>query len=100
MLGLPETTWFGRSVKKELFFTNLNMPASLRAKYNKRITSIIWQNKLSSQTLNIKKGQIVSEIEVFEVRIRDVKGFDYDVLKYIDRKMPQYLFFGPEFSSV
>jgi hypothetical protein len=93
MLGLPETTLFGKSVKKELFFTNLNMPASMRAKYNKRITSIIWQNKLSSQTLNIKKGQTVSEIEVFEVRIRDVKGFDYGVLKYIDRKMPQYLFF-------
>jgi hypothetical protein len=94
MLGLPDSAKFGKSVKKELFFTNLDMPSSIRAKYNKRITSIVWQYKLSPQTLNITKGQFVSEIEVMEVKIRDVKGFDYQVLKFIDTKMPHYLLFS------
>lgn len=93
MLGLPESTIFGRSIPKEKLFANLGMDSSLRAKYNKRITSIIWQHKLAPETFHLAKGDSISEIQVFEVRIRDVKDFDYRVLEFIDQKMPQYILF-------
>lgn len=93
MLGLPESTVFGRSIPKEKLFTNLGMEGSMRTKYTKRITSIIWQHKVAPETLHIAKGNEIPEIQVFEVRIRDVKDFDYKILEYIDQKMPQYILF-------
>jgi hypothetical protein len=69
------------------------MESSMRAKYNKRITSIVWQHKLAPDTLHVAKGDSIPEIQVFEVRIRDVKDFDYRILEFIDQKMPQYILF-------
>lgn len=94
MLELPETTDFGRSIPKEKLFTNLGMDGSMRTKYTKRITSVIWQHKLAPETLHIGKGESIPEIQVFEVRIRDVKDFDYRILEFIDQKMPQYILFA------
>ncbi|HAE41725.1 MAG TPA: hypothetical protein DCG34_02255 [Clostridiales bacterium] len=93
MLALPDSTIFGRSIPKEKLFTNLGFEASMRANYNRRITSILWQHKLAPETLHIAKGNTVFEIQVFEVRIRDVKDFDYRILECIDQRMPQYILF-------
>lgn len=94
MLCLPDTTIFGRSIPKEKLFANLGMDGSMRTKYTKRITSVIWQHKLAPETLHIAKGESIAEIQVFEVRIRDVKDFDYRILEFIDQKMPQYILFA------
>lgn len=93
MLALPDATIFGRPIPKEKLFTNLGMDKAMRARYTSRITSIVWQHKLASETLHIAKGVTIPEIQVFEVRIRDVKDFDYRILEFIDQKMPQYMLF-------
>ena len=56
------------------------------------VEEIIWLYKLASTTLNVQKGEKVSEIEIMLCPLKDVEC-PVDVFKFISQKIPHHIVF-------
>ena len=92
MLGFPATTEFNKRIPKQKFYENLDVSPTLRRVFVDQIRLVYWRNKLAASTLNIAAGEVVSEVEVFEVRLNAPK-LDEAVLKQIDKEIPYHILF-------
>ena len=92
MLGFPASTEFNKRIPKQKFYDNLDVSPTLRRVFVDQIRLVYWRNKLASSTLNIAAGEVVSEVEVFEVRLNETK-LDEAVLKQIDKEIPYHILF-------
>ena len=92
MLGFPVSTEFNKRIPKQKFYDNLDVSPTLRRVFVDQIRLVYWRNKLAASTLNIAAGEVVSEVEVFEVRLNEPK-LDEAVLKQIDKEIPYHLLF-------
>ena len=92
MLGFPVSTEFNKRIPKQKFYENLDISPTLRRVFVDQIRLVYWRNKLAASTLNIAAGEVVSEVEVFEVRLNAPK-LDEAVLKQIDKEIPYHILF-------
>ena len=92
MLGFPVSTEFNKRIPKQKFYENLDVSPTLRRVFVDQIRLVYWRNKLAASTLNIAAGEVVSEVEVFEVRLNAPK-LDEAVLKQIDKEIPYHILF-------
>ena len=92
MLGLPATTEFGRRIPKQKFYKNLTVSPALKRVFIDQIKVIYWRNKLAPTTLNIGAGEQVTELEVFEIQLKE-PALDEAVLRQIDREIPYHILF-------
>lgn len=92
MLGLPATTEFGRRIPKQKFYENLTVSPALKRVFIDQIKVIYWRNKLAPTTLNIGAGEQVTELEVFEIQLKEPL-LDEAVLRQIDREVPYHILF-------
>ena len=92
MLGFPVSTEFNKRIPKQKFYENLDVSPTLRRVSVDQIRLVYWRNKLAASTLNIAAGEVVSEVEVFEVRLNEPK-LDEAVLKQIDKEIPYHILF-------
>ena len=93
MLGFPVSTEFNKRIPKQKFYDNLDVSPTLRRVFVDQIRLVYWRNKLAASTLNIAAGEVVSEVEVFEVRLNEPK-LDEAVLKQIDKEIPYHILFS------
>ena len=92
MLGLPKTTDFNKRIPKEKFYENLNVTPTVKKCFIDQIKVIYWRNKIASSTTNLAAGSTVTEIEVFEVRLK-TNILDEAVLRQIDKEIPYHIIF-------
>ena len=92
MLNFPKTTEFGRRIPKQKFYEHLDVTPELRRMFVDQVKLITWQNKLSAQTMNLAPGQIVTEIEVFRLRLQG-QEIDSGVLRLMDKQIPYHILF-------
>lgn len=92
MLGFPKTTDFGRVIPKEKFYQKMNVDTALEKLFISDIEKIIWQNKLSSKTINVDVGKKVIEIDVLEIR-QKTNAFNYKLIEFIDKNAPHHTVF-------
>ena len=88
--NLPESTTFNRRVPKQKFYENCAVSAALKRSFVDEITAIWWRNKLAETTLNLAKGAVVTEIEVFEIELAN-GHLNEEVLRQMDRMIPYHL---------
>jgi len=98
MLILPDSTVFGRRIPKQKFYEKLSVNAALRRVFIEQIESILWRNKLSPDTINIPKGEKVSELEILQINLRQ-QDIDTAVLELIDREIPYHILFLLEYGG-
>lgn len=98
MFGLPETTYFGKLVPKNKFYDKLSIDIKLERSFIDQINSIRWVHKLSADTLNVSKGSIVDEVEVFLVKLK-TRVLDLNVLRQMDKQLHYHLIFILEFEE-
>jgi hypothetical protein len=77
---------------KEAFYKKLNLSTGLKDKFVTDIKKIIWQNKLSPTTLNIEKGESVTEILVLMIELKK-KDLDYKIIETIAKQNPHKILF-------
>ena len=92
MLKFPESIAFGRRIPKQKFYENLDVSPEIRRLFVSQIRRVVWENKLSVQTMNISPGQEVEEIEVFRILLSG-EELDDRVLHLMDRQIPYHLLF-------
>lgn len=96
MLGLPKSTEYNRFIPKQKYYKDLYTKKSIHNKarnyFENQIKSITWENKIDHTTMNIAKGKLVEEIEVFRVELYDYE-IDDSVLYTIDENIPYHILF-------
>lgn len=92
MIGLPKSTEFNRRIPKQKFYENLTVSPTLKRFFVDQIKVIYWRNKIAATTMNLAAGEVVTEIEVFEVKLNESK-LDESVLRQIDKEIPYHIIF-------
>nr|WP_207724145.1 MULTISPECIES: DUF4391 domain-containing protein [Lachnospiraceae] len=95
-MGLPKSTEFNKRIPKQKFYENLSVTPAMKTAFTEQIKSIYWRNKLAATTLNLAPGKLVTEIEVFEIRLTS-PDLDEDILRLIDREIPYHILFLLEY---
>ena len=98
MLGFPVSTEFGKRIPKQKFYENLDVSPALHRMFVDQIKLVYWRNKLAATTLNLAPGKLVTEIEVFEIRLTST-DLDEDILRLIDREIPYHILFLLEYDG-
>lgn len=86
MINLPSSTFVGKVVPKEKFYSKCAVNTTTKNLFVKYVEQIVWQNKLTAQTMAAEKGLLVNEIDVFEVKM---KSFDCPrkLFEFIDQNL-------------
>ena len=98
MIGLPKSTEFNRRIPKQKFYENLTVSPTLKRFFVDQIKVIYWRNKIAATTMNLAAGEVVTEIEVFEVKLNESK-LDESVLRQIDKEIPYHIIFLLEYEG-
>lgn len=88
----PKSTEFNRRIPKTTFYENLNISPALKRSFIEQIKIIYWRNKIATTTTNLAAGAVVTEVEVFEIRLV-APVLDEDVLRRIDTEIPYHILF-------
>ena len=97
-IELPKSTEFNKKIPKQKFYENLEISPSLKKIFIEQIDKIIWSNKIASSTTNLAGGDLVKEIEVFEVFLKS-PNLDDELLRHIDRAVPYHIVFILEYQG-
>jgi len=92
MLNLPPSTAYGKRIPKQKFYENLDVTPELKRVFVEQIAQITWRNKLAASTLNVAAGEVVTELEVFEVKLNQ-PTLDTRVLQRIDQQIPYHILY-------
>jgi len=92
MLGLPKSTEVNYRITKEKLYAKAALTPQERNIVKDHIESIIWRNKLADNTVGISVGETISEIQVFEINLRQ-RELDKRVLATIAKAIPYKILF-------
>lgn len=98
MIQLPETTYYGKRMPKEKFYSHLEVSATVKRSFIDDVDYFVWLNKLSASTLNVKAGDKVKEIALFEVYLKR-EEYNPTLFEFIDRNVPIYVVYLLRFES-
>lgn len=98
MLGLPKTTEFNKRIPKQKFYENLSLKPAIKKAFADQIRVIYWRNKMATTTLNLASGELVTEIEVFEIRLTS-PDLNENVLRLIDGEIPYHILYLQEYNG-
>lgn len=98
MIDFPKTTYFGKRMPKEKFYSHLDVSATIKRSFVDDIDYFIWRNKLAETTINISQGKNIKEIAVLEVFLKK-ENYNKEVFNIIDRNIPLYVVYLLRFSN-
>lgn len=98
MIGLPKSTEFNRRIPKQKFYENISVSPTLKRVFIDHIKVIYWRNKVAATTMNLAAGAIVTELEVFEIKLNG-QQLDESVLRQIDKEIPYHILFLLEYDG-
>lgn len=87
LFAYPQKSHFGRVLPKNKIYANAKITAALKRKFIDQIDKIVWEYKLSPETINLPSKNYVHEIQIFTVVLREADLKD-DVLRCIDNAIP------------
>lgn len=92
MINLPSSTFVGKVVPKEKFYSKCAVNTATKNLFVKYVEQIVWQNKLTAQTMAAEKGLLVNEIDVFEIKM---KSFECPrkLFEFIDQNLHHHNIF-------
>ena len=97
-IELPKSTEFNKKIPKQKFYENLEISPALKKIFIEQVDKILWSNKIASSSTNLADGNLVKEIEVFEVSLKN-PNLDDELLRHIDRAVPYHLVFILEYQG-
>ena len=90
MKEFPSSSVVDKVFSESKFFKKLAL--SKRTLPFGTIEKIVWRNKISSTTVNVKEGESVKEIQVFEVILKR-DAISEAILKTIDNNIPYHILY-------
>lgn len=87
MFAFPPKTVFGKTIPKSRIYAHAQPTRRVQNLFTSQVAEIRWAHKLSPETLHLPARPGVSEIEIFEIRLK-TPTLDDAVLDAIDRAIP------------
>lgn len=91
-LNLPQQAHVNKFVAKNKFYERSNISSRLHNEFVNSIQRITWKYKLAEETIGILKTDKVTEIQVFELELKE-EVIPVRVLKVIDRAIPYQILY-------
>lgn len=98
MIQLPQTTYYGKRMPKEKFYSHLEASATVKRSFTDDVDYFVWRNKLSASTINVEAGETVKEIALFEVYLKR-EGYNPALFEFIDKNVPVYVVYLLRFEN-
>ena len=83
-LKLPETAIVNKFIAKTKFYEKASLSAKLQNEFINKIQKITWKYKLAEETIGISKTDKVTELQIFEIELKEQVITKYD-LRVIDK---------------
>lgn len=91
-LHLPQQAFVNKFVAKNKFYERANISSRLQQEFVDKIQRITWKYKLAEETIGISKTEKVTEIQIFELELKE-QVIPERVLKVIDRAIPYQILY-------
>lgn len=88
----PEAAKVDRLIPKERLYAETSASTALRQRFVDEVIRVRWAYKLSEESMRLAPGEIVTEIQVFEIDLKD-SNLDNSVLASIDKATPSQVIF-------
>ena len=98
MFQLPKSTEYDKRIPKQTFYAKLTLAPEVKRAFAEQISTIIWSNKISPETINLAPSETVKEIQVFTIRLNQAT-LDARILPLIDKQIPYHIIFVLEYSN-
>lgn len=92
MFAYPPKAEFNRVIPKVKIYAGAGSAKSVRDRFVAQVDEIVWRHKLSPETVNLPARGGFTEIEAFEIILRQPE-LDRKVLSAIDRAIPYPIFY-------
>jgi hypothetical protein len=87
VLKLPQKAFVNKFIPKTKFYQRTTISSKLQRDFINKIQKITWKYKLAKETIGISKTENVTEIQIFEIELKE-KQIPKNVLKIIDKIIP------------
>ncbi|WP_027858949.1 DUF4391 domain-containing protein [Marinobacterium jannaschii] len=87
LFAWPQTAAFGRAVPKRKIYQHADAKTALKDLFVQEVDQLTWAYKLAPETINISATEAVSEIQIFQVKLKTPR-LDHKVLQAIDKAIP------------
>jgi len=91
-LKLPNSAYVNKFIAKSKFYERANLGTKLQNEFVNKIQKITWKYKLSEETIGISKTDKVTEIQIFEIELKE-KKIPQNVLKVIEKSIPYQILY-------
>ena len=83
----PKQAAFERVLPKNKIYVHAKPSSALRKQFVRQVDKIVWQYKLSPETVNLPARPGVPEIQIFAIALKTPE-LSEDVLRCIDQAIP------------
>ncbi len=91
-LNLPESAYVNKFIAKNKFYEKAALNSKLQKEFTDKIQKITWKYKLAEDTIGISKTDTVTEIQIFEISLKE-QVIPKNVLKVIDKTIPYQILY-------
>jgi hypothetical protein len=89
---LPKGAMVNRFLPKNKFYEKASISKQVKEEFSDKIQKITWRYKLAESTVGIAKTQTVTEIQVFDIELKEQR-IPTKVLKLIDSAIPYQILY-------
>ena len=89
---LPKSAYVGKFIAKTRFYNRVALGTKLQNEFIRKIQKITWKYKLAEETIAISKTEDVTEIQVFEIELKE-QLIPKNILKVIDKTIPYQILY-------
>jgi hypothetical protein len=91
-LKLPIGALVNKFIAKTKFYKRASLSSKLQSEFIEKIQKITWKYKLSEDTIGVTKTDNVTEIQVFEIELKE-QSIPQNILKVIDNTIPYQILY-------
>jgi len=91
-LNLPKSAYVNKFIAKSKFYEKVTLNSKLQKEFTDKIQRITWKYKLAEETIGISKTDTVTEIQIFEISLKE-QVIPKNVLKVIDKTIPYQILY-------
>jgi hypothetical protein len=92
LFNYPQQAIFGKILPKSKIYEFAKPSNAVKELFIKQVEQIVWEYKLSPETINIPPGEGVEEIQILKIYSK-VPEIDYRVYRTIDEAIPSQIFY-------
>jgi len=98
MFVYPQRAAFNRILPKNMIYKNAQPSNAVKKRFISEVSEIVWQYKLSKDTINLAPKDGIIEIQVFRINLKSPE-LSKDILKVIDKAIPYPVFYRLQFED-